>query len=82
VPPLCDELKRFTCLCHGSTYNVIGEKLKEGPAARGMDRFAVSIDEEGIVIIDSSQITAGAPDRQDPETLAFVDAAPYDVKCR
>ncbi len=82
VPPLCDELKRFTCLCHGSTYNVIGEKLKEGPAPRGMDRFAVSIDDEGVVIIDSSQITAGALDRQDPEALAFVDAAPYDIRCR
>ncbi len=82
VPGLCDDLKRFTCRCHGSTYNIIGEKLKEGPAQRGMDRFAVSIRDDGVVIIDTSQITAGALDRQDAKYLSFVDAAPYDIKCR
>lgn len=82
VPGLCDELKRFTCRCHGSTYNILGEKLKEGPAQRGMDRFAVSINEDGVVVIDTSQLTAGVLDRQDPKFLTFVDAAPYDRKCR
>jgi nitrite reductase/ring-hydroxylating ferredoxin subunit len=81
VPALCDELKRFTCLCHGSTYNIIGEKLKQGPAQRGMDRFAVLIDEQGVVVIDTSQLTDGALDRQDPTYLTFVDAAPYERKC-
>jgi cytochrome b6-f complex iron-sulfur subunit len=81
VPGLCDELKRFTCRCHGSTYNILGEKLKEGPADFGMSRFGVSIGEDGVVVIDTSQITAGAPDRKDPSSLTFVDAAPYDIKC-
>jgi nitrite reductase/ring-hydroxylating ferredoxin subunit len=81
VPGLCDELKRFTCLCHGSTYNILGEKLKEGPAQRGMDRFAVSIGDDGIVVIDTGQITAGALNRG-PDHLTFVDAAPYERKCR
>jgi nitrite reductase/ring-hydroxylating ferredoxin subunit len=81
VPGLCDELKRFTCRCHGSTYNIIGEKLKEGPAQRGMDRFAVLI-EKGIVVIDTSQYTFGPLDRQDVKFLSFVDAAPYDRKCQ
>ncbi len=81
VPGLCDELKRFTCRCHGSTYNILGEKLKEGPADFGMSRFAVSIQDDGVIVIDTSQITAGAPDRKDPSSLAFVDAAPYDIKC-
>ena len=31
VPEPCDELHRIRCRCHGSTYNVLGEKLKEGP---------------------------------------------------
>lgn len=82
VPGLCDELKRFTCRCHGSTYNILGEKLKEGPAQRGMDRFAVQIDASGVVIIDTSQLTRGALDRQDPKYLTFVDAAPYERKCQ
>jgi Rieske Fe-S protein len=82
VPGLCDELKRFTCRCHGSTYNILGEKLKEGPAQRGMDRFAVQINANGVVVIDTSQYTFGALDRQDVKFLSFVDAAPYDRKCR
>jgi cytochrome b6-f complex iron-sulfur subunit len=82
VPGLCDELKRFTCRCHGSTYNIIGEKLKQGPAQRGMDRFAVEIKDNGVVVIDTSQYTFGALDRQEAKFLTFVDAAPYDRKCQ
>jgi Rieske Fe-S protein len=82
VPELCDSLKRFTCFCHGSTYNIVGEKLKEGPADRGLDRFAVEIDADGVVVIDTGLIVRGAPDRKDPAYLTFVDAAPYDQKCR
>ena len=81
VPGLCDELKRFTCRCHGSTYNILGEKLKEGPAERGMSRFAVTIGDDGVVVIDTSQVSAGAPDRKEARYLTFVDAAPYDMKC-
>ena len=81
VPGLCDELKRFTCLCHGSTYNILGEKLKEGPAQRGMDRFAVEVGANGVVVIDTSKYTYGALNRG-PDHLTFVDAAPYDRKCQ
>src|SRR6185503_15658850 len=73
VPELCDELKRFTCRCHGSTYNILGEKLKQGPAARGMDRFAVQVNASGVVVIDTSQYTFGPLDRQDVKFLSFVD---------
>jgi cytochrome b6-f complex iron-sulfur subunit len=82
VPGLCDDLKRFTCRCHGSTYNILGEKLKQGPAQRGMDRFAVEIGAIGVVVIDTSQYTFGALDRQDAKFLTFIDAAPYDRKCQ
>ena len=82
VPGLCDELKRFTCRCHGSTYNILGEKLKEGPAQRGMDRFAVEIDANGVVVIDTSQYTRGALDHQEVKFLTFVDAAPYERRCQ
>jgi cytochrome b6-f complex iron-sulfur subunit len=82
VPGLCDQLKRFTCRCHGSTYNILGEKLKQGPASRGMDHFAVIVGPDGVVVIDTSKLTSGALDRQDASFLTFVDAAPYDVKCQ
>jgi nitrite reductase/ring-hydroxylating ferredoxin subunit len=81
VPQLCESLKRYTCLCHGSTYNILGEKLKEGPAERGMDRFPVLIDEDGVVVIDTSTIIAGAPNLGE-EHLTFEDPFPYDIKCQ
>jgi cytochrome b6-f complex iron-sulfur subunit len=80
VPALCEALKRFTCLCHGSTYNILGEKLKEGPAERGMDRFALRVDEDGIVEIDTAVIIDGAPNLG-AAYLTFVDPFPYDIKC-
>ena len=77
VPPLCEDRKRFQCRCHGSTYTILGEKLEKGPAERGMDRFAVSIDEDGQVVVDTREIIAGAPEGQ----LSFRDPHPPDVGC-
>jgi cytochrome b6-f complex iron-sulfur subunit len=78
VPPLCAETKRFECRCHGSTYNVIGEKLLKGPAERGMDRFTVLVDDDGTVVIDAREIVRGAPEG----TATFHDPFPPDVGCR
>jgi Rieske Fe-S protein len=78
IPAACEERGRFQCLCHQSTYNIMGEKLKLGPAPRGMDRFPVRIDEEGTVIIDTRTIIDGPPTR----TVTFVDAHPFDEGCR
>jgi hypothetical protein len=47
-----------------------------------MDRFAVEINENGVVVIDTSQYTVGALDRQEARFLTFVDAAPYERKCQ
>jgi cytochrome b6-f complex iron-sulfur subunit len=77
VPGLCEERKRFECRCHGSTYNILGEKLERGPAARGMDRFAVDIDEDGALVIDTREIIRGAPEG----TVTFTDPHPADVGC-
>ncbi|NCZ56520.1 MAG: hypothetical protein EBY86_07775 [Acidimicrobiia bacterium] len=44
--------------CHGSQYNRVGEK-KGGPAPRGMDHFAVSIN-NGSVVIDTGAVFGGA----------------------
>jgi cytochrome b6-f complex iron-sulfur subunit len=50
--PWCGSSQWFECPCHGSQYNRIGEK-KGGPAPRGLDHFAVSVSEDGSIIVDS-----------------------------
>jgi len=77
VPDLCESLKRFQCRCHGSTFNVLGEKLEKGPAERGMDRFAVLIEEDGTVVIDTREILFGAPEG----IVHFTDPHPPDIAC-
>lgn len=59
VPQLCDASKWFECLCHGSKYTVLGEK-RDGPAPRGLDRFAVSV-ESGSYVVDTAQVIGGPP---------------------
>jgi cytochrome b6-f complex iron-sulfur subunit len=59
--PWCQSSQWFECPCHGSRYNRWAE-YRGGPAPRGMDRFALTI-EEGRVIVDTSQIIEG-PSRQ------------------
>lgn len=80
VPDLCDSVKRFHCRCHGSVFNILGEKLKNGPAQRGMDRFPVTIGDDGVIVIDSSQRIAGPPVRGE-DALTFHDAFPYAYTC-
>ncbi len=55
--PECKTSQWFECPCHGSQYNRVGEK-KGGPAPRGMDRFAVEIVNNN-VIINTGAITLG-----------------------
>jgi cytochrome b6-f complex iron-sulfur subunit len=57
--PFCGSSKWFECPCHGSQYNNVGEK-KGGPAPRGLDRFAVSVN-GGNLTIDTGAITQGPP---------------------
>jgi Rieske Fe-S protein len=80
VPLPCEEISRYQCRCHRSTYNILGEKMKEGPAERGLDRFAVRIEADGTIVIDTSQITRGAPNLG-PSRLAFSDPHPWEATC-
>ena len=57
--PECPTSKWFECPCHGSQYNAAGEK-KAGPAPRGMDHFAVSVD-GGVVTVDTGAVIPGPP---------------------
>lgn len=55
--PWCAESQWWECPCHGSKYNRWGE-WQEGPAPRGLDRFAVQ-EVEGQLVIDTSIVVTG-----------------------
>lgn len=57
--PWDESLAEFRCPCHGSVYNLIGE-YEAGPAPRGMDRFAITIQDDH-VLVDTSAIIEGPP---------------------
>ena len=57
--PQCITSQWFECPCHGSQYNQVGEK-KGGPAPRGLDRFAMSV-EGGNFVVDTGIIILGPP---------------------
>jgi cytochrome b6-f complex iron-sulfur subunit len=50
------------CPCHGSRYDRLGIKAQGaqyGPAPRGMDRFSITVDADGVLSVDTSKITLG-----------------------
>ena len=58
-PNFCTTNYWFECPCHGSRYDRLGLKILElGPAPRGMDRFAHTV-EGGILTVDTSRINLG-----------------------
>jgi cytochrome b6-f complex iron-sulfur subunit len=59
-PNFCVRNFWFECPCHGSRYDRLGIKAANlGPAPRGLDRFASSVDGAGVLTIDTSRITLG-----------------------
>lgn len=58
--PSCSTSQWFECPCHGSKYNRVGEKT-DGPAPRGLDRFAMSVNNRGEFIVDTGTIIQGPP---------------------
>jgi cytochrome b6-f complex iron-sulfur subunit len=57
--PECTTSQWFECGCHGSQFNRVGER-RGGPAPRGMDRFAMSVD-GGAFVVDTGTIIPGPP---------------------
>ena len=57
--PQCLSSQWFECGCHGSQYNRVGEK-KGGPAPRGMDRFAMTVDGD-VLTVDTGTVIEGPP---------------------
>ena len=66
---------KFKCPCHGSGFYKSGLNF-EGPAPRPLDRFKVTIGEDGQLVIDKSKIMkmqAGKePDEQFPDSVLKV----------
>jgi cytochrome b6-f complex iron-sulfur subunit len=57
--PWCPSSQWFECPCHGSRYNGVGEQ-RRGPAPRGLDRYAVTI-EDGEIVVDTRRRLLGPP---------------------
>lgn len=53
--PFRDDCNSFKCPCHGSHYNIDGEYL-DGPAPRSLDRFTMSFDSTGTVVVDTGKL--------------------------
>jgi cytochrome b6-f complex iron-sulfur subunit len=58
--PWCLSSQWFECPCHGSQYNRVGEK-KGGPAPRGLDRFALAVNADGTVSVNTQTVFVGPP---------------------
>ena len=61
-PNPCVEDFWFRCPCHQSRYDRLGTKAAGelfGPAPRGMDRFAIDVDNDGVLTVDTGTVTLG-----------------------
>jgi cytochrome b6-f complex iron-sulfur subunit len=61
-PNPCIEDFWFHCPCHQSRYDRLGTKPageRFGPAPRGLDRFAVEVDRDGVLFVDTSRVVLG-----------------------
>jgi cytochrome b6-f complex iron-sulfur subunit len=74
--PFCGSSKWFECPCHGSKYNEAGE-YQLGPAPRGMDRFQITIDGGGNVLVDTSAPILGPP--RGTDTISEPPQGPFCV---
>jgi cytochrome b6-f complex iron-sulfur subunit len=73
--PWCVQSQWYECPCHGSKYNRAGE-YQDGPAPRGMDRFAVRV-QGGLVQVDTSEIILGPP--RGTDTIGQQPEGPFCV---
>ena len=64
--------QKFKCPCHGSGYYISGLNF-EGPAPRPMDRFKMTVGDDGQLVVDKSVVYEMAPgvdpNDQHPESI-------------
>lgn len=53
--------QKFKCPCHGSGFRPTGLNY-EGPAPRPLERFAITMDETGSIVVDKSKMIMNATD--------------------
>ena len=61
-PNPCIEDFWFHCPCHQSRYDRLGIKpagTAYGPAPHGLDRFAISVDDHGVLTVDRTRLVLG-----------------------
>lgn len=75
--PFRDDCNSFKCPCHGSHYNIDGEYL-DGPAPRSLDRFALSFDGSGNVVVDTGKLNQHV---ERPDVGTRVLRLPYVAVC-
>jgi cytochrome b6-f complex iron-sulfur subunit len=72
TPNWLESQKKFKCPCHGSGFYQSGENF-EGPAPRPLDRYKMSLSEDGQLVVDKSIIFKGIagtnPDELYPQSL-------------
>ena len=57
--PFCNSSQWFECPCHDAKFDRVGE-FRHGPAPRGMDLMALTVD-GGHLVIDSGTVVSGRP---------------------
>lgn len=75
--PFLNDCNSFKCPCHGSHYNVDGEYL-DGPAPRSLDRFVMSFDSSGNVVVDTGKLNQHV---ERPAVGTRVLRVPYVAVC-
>jgi cytochrome b6-f complex iron-sulfur subunit len=54
TPNWLEREEKFKCPCHGSGFKITGVNF-EGPAPRPLERWAISIGEDGQIVVDKSK---------------------------
>ncbi len=54
TPNWLESAQKFKCPCHGSGFFITGVNF-EGPAPRPLERWAISIGEDGQIVVDKSK---------------------------
>jgi cytochrome b6-f complex iron-sulfur subunit len=54
TPNWLAEAQKFKCPCHGSGFKITGVNF-EGPAPRPLERWAISVGEDGQIVVDKSK---------------------------